>query len=164
MPIRHELKHASSSFWAWFAGFMDGDGAIVFERHGNAPPQAKISIVQKEPSPLAHIVETLGVGSMCVDKRGYTHLTMGTYASRECIKRLLPHLISDGKREKAARALDWTPQYDIKHFGTSETNPKYGEALRLYASGIGSDAVGNRLGVAGITVRRWAKKAGIFRG
>lgn len=166
MPIRHELRsNIPSSFWPWFAGFMDGDGAIVFDSRprSDGSKQAKITILQKERKVLDHIVETLGTGSICQDKRGYHHFMLGTYATRECLKKMVGLFISDSKRSRAETALEWEAVRQYTHFGRTEDNPKHGPAMKLYKSGMSSEAVAKALGLPGITVRRWAKKAKIWR-
>lgn len=163
MPIRHQINDASPHFWSWFAGFMDGDGAIIWDGRAGRK-QAKIKITQKDISPLRYIVEQIGVGSICRDERGYHHLALGSYASRECLKRMNGLMVSTVKRERCEEALKWRSVRSYSHFGPSEENPSYAEAMALYASGLGPYQVGQRVGVAGPTVTRWAKKAGIHRG
>lgn len=113
------MRDNPETFWAWLAGFVDGDGCIGIYRQeskGVVYQAARLVIAQKDRAVLDHIVAAVGAGS--VSKRGTTacskatfggtvmfHATFGSRATREVCAKLLPYLVTD-KKAKAQMVLD----------------------------------------------------------
>jgi len=96
---------SEQTFWAWLAGFMDGDGYFQLTKHKT--PHAKngyqwvplIAITQKQISVLEFIKNQLGFGYISKCKRKAPRLMITQRKARWLLPKVLPHLRV--KREKA---------------------------------------------------------------
>ncbi len=144
------------TFWAWLAGFIDGDGCI-----GCYSGKARVTIAQKDLAPLQYILWMLGYGSIASIKgQDLYAAAFGPAASRELCRRVLPYLRTK-KRQKAEKILGWQP-IDIHDTARApHKHPKYGQVVELYQSGIGSTEITRRLGITEATVLNWISHAGL---
>lgn len=159
------MNEQPETFWAWLAGFIDGDGSFgVYANGPNVYP--KLTIAQKDRAVLDYIVESVGLGSVAMRGHGSTGkvmhaLTYGSRASMEVAKRVLPYLIV--KKADAAAMLDFQhiPKYERKN--APERNPLYQRALEMYQQGMSASAIGETLGIKGPTVNFWVRRAELTR-
>lgn len=160
----HEFNELPDVFWAWLAGFVDGDGCIGL--YGKPHKRPLVTVVQKERYILDVIVAKLGVGSVCV-KNGKQHggpyhgITWGSAASRTLCARLLPYLVTPMKRERAALCAAWKPIEKHNRKNATERNPGYLAAIEMYKAGASMPEIGARLGVSPTGVLKWLRRAGV---
>lgn len=155
-----KLKVASDPFWAWLAGFVDGDGTITFDnRHRR---RATLAITQKEPEPLKLIRRRLGTGSLYLPQsHPYWRLSFGSQATRAICKKILPYLVSVDKRMRAKEAIAWRAA--TTHAHNYDKKPNYLAVVNAYLAGESLDMVATRLGVARSTAARWLRRARAVR-
>lgn len=159
------MGNLPSTFWAWLAGFVDGDGCIgVYRMMGYL--NVRLTIAQKDPTMLYEIRDALGTGSVArrgkTKTKGVMHaLVFGSAASREVIRQMLPYL--RGKKEDAKAALEWKhiPKYERKNSATK--HPKYDEVMSRYRAGESAQALSQETGVKDATILYWVRTAGISR-
>jgi len=153
------------TFWAWLAGFVDGDGTIVFEHVKMTPNErVRLSIAQKDRRPLDWIRERIGTGSVLLSRTNDVHhLRFGSSASRRIIEKLQPYLQLPDKVERAARALAWKAIGRGERSNSPEKQGNFDEVCRLYRSGLSSSEIAELLQMEQKQVLRWASRVGITR-
>lgn len=162
------INELPDTFWAWLAGFLDGDGCIGLYGNGQRRLYPLVSISQKLRPVLDYIVKSLGVGSVSQrEKRAtgqvYYGITFGSAAAREICLRTLPFLVVPEKISAAKDCLAWKPLRRVERSNAMEANPKYAQAVSRYRSGLSLQAIGNELGVSSACVLKWLRRAGVKR-
>ncbi len=105
-PKPGTVSYQPDTYWAWLAGFVDGDGSIGTYVN-NGYPTIRLSIAQKDRLVLEEIRQDLGVGSI-----SGTLLVLGPAATREVLRRMMPYLRV--KRFRAQEALDaWSERQKV---------------------------------------------------
>lgn len=160
-PIREQPSH----FWAWLAGFIDGDGCIGLYGAYNNPT---VVIAQKDRKILERIRDDIGVGA--IGKRGGTMggdgmhaITWGAAAAQSICEKILPYLRVPEKVDRALFVLARAPISVEDRKNSPRRHPAYAEAIRLYSDGMGSPGVAKACGVSAETILLWAAREGIKR-
>lgn len=159
------MKKNKDTFWAWLAGFIDGDGSIgCYYQSGRSVP--RVTIAQKERDVLDYIVECVGTGS--VGKRGHTStgnvmhaLVFGSKKSRELCEEIYPYLWI--KKVKAKAVINWKPKAVHERRNYRCNHPKHDECIRRYKAGESANTIHLDTGVKGSTILDWARKLGVSR-
>lgn len=161
------MKEQPETFWAYLAGFVDGDGCIGLYENGGGTRRkytyGKVVVMQKDPAILHWIVDQVGEGSVCKrGKSGFSsdmhYISWGSRASREICEKLLPYLVI--KKDKAMKVLE----YKKKPRGDSFRNrPELPEVVRLYQTGISAKEVAETMKLNPLTVNDWLRKMGLTR-
>ena len=98
-------------FWAWLAGFIDGDGCLgIYRQEGSPAP--RLAFTQKDRKILDHITDILETGSVterserCRQATTFGgakahQLAFGSGATREICKHVLPFLYTKKVRARA---------------------------------------------------------------
>lgn len=161
-PLNENLPE---TFWAWLAGFVDGDGTIVFERIKQTPNvRIALSIAQKDRRPLDWIREKLGTGSVFHSSpNDVHHIRFGPSASRRIITKMQPYLQLPDKVERAERALGWEAIGSGQRSNSPEKQSLFAEVCRRYSTGNSSGDIANELGLPQKQVARWVSRASLTR-
>lgn len=85
-------------FFAWLAGFVDGEGTVYFDR-----PSLALVIPQKYPAPLAFIKATVRGGTLLKPSAGVWRLRFRGRPAYALIAAMWPYLRV--KREQAVSAV-----------------------------------------------------------
>jgi hypothetical protein len=105
------INDAPKVFWAWLAGFIDGDGCIgIYKQSGYMSP--RLTFTQKDRAILDHIISVLGTGSIKqhTEKDAMVttfggdpvfQLSFGSGATRKICARVSPYLLDPKKRRRA---------------------------------------------------------------
>lgn len=112
MDYEAHWNHIDSHFWAWLAGFIDGDGCIGAHKGGKTSSGTqmyplRITISQKDRTILDQIRDILGAGNISRHNRTlpvvcvHYSLRFGPAISRTLCKFIQPHL-----RIKQQQAID----------------------------------------------------------
>lgn len=166
MPKQHKIKRQPEEFWAWLAGFMDGDGSIGLYSTPKKPhPSPLLQFTQKGRVVLDMIVEKVGTGSVTSMNRekDYWSLRFGSAASRKICARMLPYIRDPGKLDRAKKAVAWERRAIGECRNSPEQDPKFDLAIQRYAQGLSSAEVARELGLVQQTVIRWVARVGILR-
>jgi len=165
--FNHDLPE---TFWAWLAGFIDGDGSIGFAQSPNGgQPRCDVQIGQKGREILDSIVRDLGVGSVIFNRQLpdsdsiYYCLRLGSKAGRLVCERILPYLRDPGKKERATKAVAWKRLMPGEWSTSPEKHDLFLEAIKLYREGMSSAVIAERLGLKPKRVASWVARAGAVR-
>lgn len=161
-----QLKKNPPTFWAWLAGFIDGDGSISSYQRKHGQPVWMIQIAQKNKDILELIVDSIGVGSIHPQNqegRVYWALSFGSRATRLLCEKIQEHLRDAGKKARAGEAILWRPLKSGEFVNSPEKNPAYEKAIALYATGIGPAEISRALLVPPGTIHNWIVRAGVQR-
>ena len=158
------MQKQPETFWAWLAGFIDGDGTVgCYSTKGSAQPLPSIRIAQKDPAVLAWIVDKLGTGSVQRLQGGYcdTHqLAFGSKASRQVAAKIASYLQVAKKRHMAESFATFEPKPRGK---PSHERPEFQKAVELYAQGRSCKDIAATLGVKAATINYWLRSRGLTR-
>jgi len=158
------MKDLPETFWAWLAGFIDGDGCLNIYQDKQGYYLCKLCIHQKDRLILDYIIDKLGVGSISshpsgFDKNSLMHqLTFGSRVSREITRSCLPYLIL--KKKKAHKLLGLKKKIRIDKI---EFRDEFSQALGWYIDGLSCKAIGIKLGLKPATINYWLRSQGYIR-
>lgn len=151
------------TFWAWLAGFIDGDGTVGLYKDSQGYAVAKIVISQKDRTILDRITEDVGSGS--VHKMNGTwgdvhQLAWGSGASKKIAAKLLPYLRVPKKLAKARVLVNLAAK---TYSNAVDERPEFQKAATLYANGMSCKDIGAQLNTKAATINYWLRSRGLTR-
>ncbi len=157
------MNSQPDTFWAWLAGFIDGDGTVGIYRDSQGYIVPKIVISQKDRGILDGIVTAVGTGSVHVipNSWGGAHqLAFGSGASKRIARQIAPYL-KVPKKKTTADAM--AAIVDKQRTDAVHERPEFKQAVAFYKSGLSCKTIGEKIGVKAATVNSWLRSRGMTR-